>query len=1158
MKKCIISLVSALCLTTTLLATADEIWITPVGTDNTGTGTAASPYVRSSAASFDALLPTINPASTIHLMAGTFATEGNVEIPAGCKLRGAGIDVTIVQVQNNSTFSPNQNPSINVLWSLGDGTEASDLTIDCNLQNQNAPFGLNIQAMLLYGSNIRMSRLKAINWGTTASGKECFVFDEANLPGVSSTNLLIEDCVVTQPAQVSFQNGADGFVFVAVNPVDLSNPGSQGWINGAEVRNCRCFNIGIASFGNPIYFNGTGLANAVDGEKIDGNVFINVAGQNIASSCGSAVNCSIENNMLINAGYGIFFQGGDYCPGGTTSVKRNIRISNNLITVTTGGIGMSLSGVFQQAINGLDVENNLVRAGDGSGQITAFSSDYINQLTLKNNTLDANGGTSITTTANVQISQVVGNQNLAGSIEVPTGWTATNLAAVFVDSGGNTTLASSLTVNGLIVNGSISEAAGQAYLYNGVNMAFGLTGLNDYFFGDSGNFSMTGQQNIAVGPQALGANMTGADDTAIGMYSLLSLTTGNLNTAVGVYSLGSNLTGSDNVGVGVNTLQAATTSWNTAVGCFALDRQTTGWGNTALGYAAMQFVTNGSENVSLGAWSGTFNYSGNGNVVVGSGSGQLFNTSYNILLGCGVEVPQPDIGGQMNIGGVIFGKGLKPNDADNALAYAGNIGLFTTNLSNANFTVNGTTLLASNVSVGGTLSIGSTQVTQFALGLLGRSNPSIVLTTLGLPSNPQTVLTVSNLSNYAFTNNIPINSPGNGGGSYAYLSFTNVVGSNPNLGFSSSKDILGANNTVFGWPGLVNAQSNCGANVAIGNFALQSTTNGSQNTAIGNYSMAYSFTGDRNVGVGVNTLQAATASWNTAVGSFALDRQTTGWGNTALGFSAMQLVTNGSENVSLGYSSGTFNYSGDGNVVLGADSGQLFNSSYNILLGCGVEVPLPDTGGQMNIGGVIFGKGLKPTDADNALAYSGNIGLFTTNLSGANFTVNGTTLLSGNVTVGGTVTAAQFNGNGAGLTNLALPSHPLLFAVLTNNLTISNNIEQRIWFNNSLSSSGISYATTNGIAITSSGLYQVNVTVAWQSVNGSAACVLWLVKNGVDYLRVQTNPEQNNSLTLSTTLPLSTGDSLDFHVWQNAGSNIQVAGNTTPAYQTFLSFLQIQ
>jgi hypothetical protein len=291
--------------------------------------------------------------------------------------------------------------------------------------------------------------------------------------------------------------------------------------------------------------------------------------------------------------------------------------------------------------------------------------------------------------------------------------------------------------------------------------------------------------------------------------------------------------------------------------------------------------------------------------------------------------------------------------------------------------------------------------------LLGSTNPSSILATLGLPANPQTVLTVSNLSNYAFTNSIPINSPGNGGGGYAYLSFTNVSGGIPNLGFSSIQGIHGANNTVFGWPGLVNAQTNCGDNVAVGNLALQSLTNGSLNTAIGVYSLGNDLSGSYNVAAGVNTLQAATTSWNSAVGCFALDRQTTGWGNTALGFAAMQWVTNGSENVSLGYSSGTFNYSGSGNVVVGADSGQWFNSSHNILLGCGVEVPLPDTGGQMNIGGVIFGNGLKPTDADNALAYAGNIGLFTTNLSGANFTVNGTTLLTGNATVGGTLTTSS-------------------------------------------------------------------------------------------------------------------------------------------------------
>ena len=1161
MKKRIVSLlVSTLFLTSARLTNADEIWITPAGPDNTGTGTAGSPYVCSSAASFDGLLPTIKTGSSIHLMAGTFATEGGVEIPAGCKLRGAGMDATTVRLLDNfqnfaGRFGGTDPVALGqdypLLASQGNGTEASDFTIDCNLQNQNYSWsqgtntwnGISIDAVHLAGSNVRLSRLKAINWGTTAPGVECFIFNEANLPGASSTNLLIEDCVITQPAEVLFQNGADGFCFGG-NALDLSNPGSQGWLSNVEVRNCRCFNVGVGTFGNPAYFKGISLGHAVDGEKIDGNMFSNVGGDNIGTSCGSLINLSIDNNMLLNALVGIGFQASDWC-GGTNasdyvSIKRNIRISNNLITVTSGGVALELTGFDGQPIQGLDIENNLVKAADGSGQIIALNLDYADALTVKNNTLDANGGPVFEATTNVVISQIAGNQNLAGLTLSPAGWS--NTATIF----GNYLLTNSLQL--------ASSLNGDSAFLTYANIPGGNMNL-----GFSSSKNILGANNTVFGWLGLAnAQANCGDNVAMGNFALQSTTNGCLNTAIGTYSMAYSLTGSHNVGVGVNTLPFCSASWNSAVGCFALDRQTTGWGNTALGFAAMQWVTNGSENVSLGYSSGTFNYSGSGNVVLGADSGQLFNSSYNILLGCGVEVPQPDIGGQMNIGGVIFGKGLKPTDTDNALAYAGNIGLFTTNLSNANFTVNGTTLLTGNVTVGGTLSIGSTQVTPFGLGLLGSTNPSSILTTLGLPGNPQTVLTVANLRNYAFTNNIPIISPGNVGGGYAYLSFTNMSGGTPNLGISSSQDILGGNNTVFGWPGLVNAQSNCGVNVAIGNFALQSLTNGSLNTAIGVSSLANNLSGSQNVGVGVNTLPFSTTSWNTAVGCFALDRQTTGWGNTALGFAAMQWVTNGSENLALGYSSGTFNHSGSGNVVLGADSGQLFNSSYNILLGCGVEVPLPDIGGQMNIGGVIFGKGLKPNDADNALAYSGNIGLFTTNLSGANFTVNGTTLLSGNVTVGGNVTAAQFSGNGSGLTNLALPTHPLLFAVLTNNLSISNNIDQRIWFNNSLSSSGINYSTNSGIAITNSGIYQVNVTVAWQNVTSSQACILSLVRNGVDYLRVEINPSQNTSQTLSSAIPLSAGDTVDFRVWQNGGSVVQIAGNPTPAYQSYLSFLQIQ
>jgi len=166
--------------------------------------------------------------------------------------------------------------------------------------------------------------------------------------------------------------------------------------------------------------------------------------------------------------------------------------------------------------------------------------------------------------------------------------------------------------------------------------------------------------------------------------------------------------------------------------------------------------------------------------------------------------------------------------------------------------------------------------------------------------------------------------------------------------------------------------------------------------------------------------------------------------------------------------------------------------------------------------------------------------------------------LTGNVTVRGGVTAAQFSGNGSGLTNLVLPPHPLLFAVLTNALMISNNVNQRIWFNNNISSVGINYSTNSGIAITTSGIYQVNVTVAWQNVTSSQACILSLVKNGIDYLHVEINPSQNTSQTLSAAIPLSAGDTVDFRVWQNGASVVQIAGNPTPAYQSYLSFLQIQ
>ena len=570
---------------------------------------------------------------------------------------------------------------------------------------------MDIGAVGLYGSNVKISRVKAINWGTSAD--ECCVMIEGALSQTApSTNLLIEDCIVTQPAPVAFTTGADGFGFVAC-ATNLAAIAGPGWVVGAEIRNCRCFNILTTGVGNPLgFFNGIGLGNAVYGEKIDGNLFINVSGQCMAGSCGSMVDCVIDNNMMLGVlCNGICLPGSDVCPGGDTSVKRNIRISNNMITVDSGGTAMYLSGIFGQSIDGLDIENNLVKTDDNKpGGLTGINVDYAKNLTIKNNTLDVDGGTTFTIGANAQISQVSGNQNLAGSLVTPTGWVATNavtqlIAGNGISIGTQATSAGEIeTLSlGVVTNTLAMTSVGTA---GNVYLVYTNPDNQNINLGFSSNPYIQGTGNTVFGFEALWQGQsTCSYNTAFGIQSLMFMTNGIWNTAVGSGALGHELSANDNVAVGMGCLAMALSSYNTGIGTFALCQQTTGWGNTAIGDQVMKLATNGSENTVIGTQSGWGNYSGNGNIIVGQGSGAHFNSSFNILIGTDVEVPLPDIGGQMNIGGVIFGNGLKPTDSDNASPYAGNIGLFTTNLSRANFTVNGTALLQGNVTVTGALTI---------------------------------------------------------------------------------------------------------------------------------------------------------------------------------------------------------------------------------------------------------------------------------------------------------------------------------------------------------------------------------------------------------------------------------------------------------------------
>ena len=113
------------------------------------------------------------------------------------------------------------------------------------------------------------------------------------------------------------------------------------------------------------------------------------------------------------------------------------------------------------------------------------------------------------------------------------------------------------------------------------------------------------------------------------------------------------------------------------------------------------------------------------------------------------------------------------------------------------------------------------------------------------------------------------------------------------------------------------ANSGGGQNsIAIGNQAKANSTSdsGTSGIAIG----AYSNAGDHSVALGTSALNSnTTGSDNIAVGTSALRSNTTGSVNTALGDSALKSNTTGEHNISIGYAAMQHNDTGSYNIAIG-------------------------------------------------------------------------------------------------------------------------------------------------------------------------------------------------------------------------------------------------
>ncbi len=136
-----------------------------------------------------------------------------------------------------------------------------------------------------------------------------------------------------------------------------------------------------------------------------------------------------------------------------------------------------------------------------------------------------------------------------------------------------------------------------------------------------------GDNNVAVGSQAMQEAQSPNNDTAIGFQALDSYTTGANNSAGGYGALNADTTGASNNAYGAYALASNTTgNSNNAMGDFAMwagySVSTTGNQNTAVGDSALGSIDTGSGNVAFGANAGGAS-TGFNNTAIGFSSGQI-------------------------------------------------------------------------------------------------------------------------------------------------------------------------------------------------------------------------------------------------------------------------------------------------------------------------------------------------------------------------------------------------------------------------------------------------------------------------------------------------------------------------------------------------------
>ena len=201
------------------------------------------------------------------------------------------------------------------------------------------------------------------------------------------------------------------------------------------------------------------------------------------------------------------------------------------------------------------------------------------------------------------------------------------------------------------------------------------------------------------------------------------------------------------------------------------------------------------------------------------------------------------------------------------------------------------------------------------------------------------------------------------------------------------------------------------SNTAVGSDALNSNSTGSSNTAAGKDALYSNTTGLVNSSFGSLALKSnTTGSGNVAVGYASLNQNTTASDNTAVGTNALNKNTTGANNTANGYAALFKNTTGGANVAVGLNA--LYNNEADYNTGLGYKSLSSNTTGSNNVGTGAFSLYLNTTGSYNTASgyqalYNNTTGSFNTangyaalydNTTGHSNSVNGINALYSNTT----------------------------------------------------------------------------------------------------------------------------------------------------------------